>query len=216
MNLLVTAGPTREPIDPVRYLSNRSSGRMGFAIAEAAAAAGHRVLLIAGPVNLATPPGVVRRDVVTAAEMAAAVQAALPDMDAVVCCAAVADYRPAHPAPQKLKKSAATLTLTLERTTDILGSVRRPWGWSGVLVGFAAETEHLEAHARAKLEAKGCDLVVANDVSGTETGFESEDNAALLLFRDGRTEAQPRQPKTALAAVIVRHLESLAARRLTS
>ena len=213
MNVLVTAGPTREPIDPVRYLSNRSSGRMGFAIAAAAAAAGHRVLLVAGPVSLATPPGVERIDVVTAADMAAAVQASLPDMDAAVCCAAVADYRPAHPAPQKLKKSAPALTIELVRTVDILGSLRRPWGWGGLLVGFAAETEHLEDHARAKLEAKGCDLMVANDVSGTETGFESEDNAAILLFRDGRTEVQPRQPKTALAAVIVRHLETLAAGR---
>lgn len=209
MKLLVTAGPTREPIDPVRYLSNRSSGKMGFAIAAEAAAAGHRVLLVAGPVSLATPGGVERVNVTTAEEMAEAVRAALPDMEAVVCCAAVADYRPVQAAEQKIKKSEGRMTLELERTTDILGSVRQPWGWGGVLVGFAAETERLLEHARRKLEVKGCDLVVANDVSGMETGFESDENAAWLLYGDGRVEEQGRQPKSELAAVIVARVLAL-------
>lgn len=209
MQLLVTAGPTREPIDPVRFLSNRSSGKMGFAIAAAAAAAGHRVVLVAGPVSLATPVGVERVDVVTAEEMAEAVRAALPVMEAVVCCAAVADYRPVRAAEQKIKKGEGRMTLELERTTDILGSVRRPWGWGGVLVGFAAETERLLEHARRKLEVKGCDLVVANDVSGVETGFESDENAAWLLYGDGRVEEQGRQPKAELAAVIVARVLAL-------
>jgi phosphopantothenoylcysteine synthetase/decarboxylase len=182
---------------------------MGFAIAAAAAAAGHRVLLVAGPVSLATPVGVERVDVVTAEEMAEAVRAALPDMEAVVCCAAVADYRPVQVAEQKIKKGAVRMTLELERTTDILGSVRRPWGWGGVLVGFAAETERLLEHARRKLELKGCDLVVANDVSGVETGFESDENAAWLLYGDGRVEEQGRQPKSELAAVIVARVQAL-------
>lgn len=182
---------------------------MGFAIAAAAAAAGHRVLLVAGPVSLATPGGVDRVNVTTAEEMAEAVRAALPDMEAVVCCAAVADYRPVQVAEQKIKKGAGRMTLELERTTDILGSVRRPWGWGGVLVGFAAETEHLLEHARRKLELKGCDLVVANDVSGVETGFESDENAAWLLYRDGRVEEQGRQPKSELAAVIVARVLAL-------
>ena len=209
MQLLVTAGPTREPIDPVRYLSNRSSGKMGFAIAAAAAAAGHRVLLVAGPVSLATPVGVERVDVVTAEEMAEAVRRELGEADAAVFCAAVADYRPVRAAEQKIKKGEGRMTLELERTTDILGSVRRPWGWGGVLVGFAAETERLLEHARRKLEVKGCDLVVANDVSGVETGFESDDNAAWLLYRDGRVEEQGRQPKAELAAVIVARVLAL-------
>ena len=209
MQLLVTAGPTREPIDPVRFLSNRSSGKMGFAIAAAAAAAGHRVVLVAGPVSLATPVGVERVDVVTAEEMAEAVRRELGEADAAVFCAAVADYRPVRAAEQKIKKGEGRMTLELERTTDILGSVRRPWGWGGVLVGFAAETERLLEHARRKLEVKGCDLVVANDVSGVETGFESDENAAWLLYGDGRVEEQGRQPKAELAAVIVARVLAL-------
>jgi phosphopantothenoylcysteine decarboxylase/phosphopantothenate--cysteine ligase len=209
MIVLVTAGPTREPIDPVRFLSNRSSGKMGFAIAAAAATAGHSVILIAGPVCLPTPDGVQRIDVTTAAEMMQAVQAALPSADSAVFCAAVADYRPANPADRKLKKSGEALTLTLVPTADILGSVRHPWNWHGILAGFAAETDHVLANARHKLSAKGCDLIVANDVSLPDSGFESDHNTATFLFRDGSTQPLPRQRKEELAAAIVTALERL-------
>jgi phosphopantothenoylcysteine decarboxylase/phosphopantothenate--cysteine ligase len=209
MTVLVTAGPTREPIDPVRFLSNRSSGKMGFAIAAAAAAAGHRVILVAGPVCLPTPDGVQRTDVTTAAEMLAAVHSALPSADAAVFCAAVADYRPANPAARKLKKSDEALTLTLVPTEDILGSVRHPWNWHGILAGFAAETDEVLANARHKLAAKGCDLIVANDVSLPDSGFESDHNTATLLFRDGSSRTLPRQRKEALATAIVSALERL-------
>lgn len=213
MHFLITAGPTREALDPVRFLSNRSSGRMGFAIAAAAVAAGHTVTLIAGPVALSTPPGVERVDVVSAQEMYAAVQAHLPRAQAAVFSAAVADYRPAEVAAQKIKKSADCITLELERTPDILGSVRRVFAWRGVLAGFAAETEHVLEHARAKLERKGCDLMVANDVSQPGIGFDSEENAVTLLFAGGGTESLPRMSKTAVAERIVAAVEGLAAGR---
>jgi phosphopantothenoylcysteine synthetase/decarboxylase len=203
MHFLVTAGPTREALDPVRYLSNRSSGRMGFAIAAAAAAAGHSVTLIAGPVSLATPEGVERVDAISAQDMYEAVKAHLPRAQAAVFAAAVADYRPAAPAAQKIKKNSGTVTLTLERTADILGSVRSTFHWHGVLTGFAAETEHLLENARAKLVRKGCDLLVANDVSQPGTGFDSEDNAVTLLYADGRELTLPRMSKTAVAEHIV-------------
>ncbi len=202
MHFLITAGPTREALDPVRYLSNRSSGRMGFALATAAAQAGHRVTLIAGPVSLATPAGVERVDVVSAQEMYDAVRDRLPAAEAAIFSAAVADYRPAQPASQKIKKTADTLTLTLERTPDILGSVRSVFDWRGVLVGFAAETENLLTNARAKLERKGCDLIVANDVSRPGIGFDAAENEVTLLWRGGE-ETLPRMSKEALAAIIV-------------
>ena len=155
MNVLITAGPTREALDPVRYLTNRSSGRMGYALAQAAAEAGHAVRLVSGPVTLSPPLGVETIGVESAAQMADAVQAALPWADAAIFSAAVADYRPATASAEKIKKSAERLVLELEKTTDILGSTRTPWGFRGVLVGFAAE----------KLHRKGCDMLVANDVS---------------------------------------------------
>lgn len=202
MKLLVTAGPTREPIDPVRYLTNRSSGKMGYAIADAAAHAGHRVLLISGPTSLDVPAGVDFIPVETAAEMFAAVAAHLPRMDAAVFAAAVADYTPAAPAGRKIKKSGDTLSLELVKTKDILGSARDPLGFTGFLVGFAAETENVEANARLKLAAKGCDLIVANDVSRADIGFDSHENEALLVFPD-RTEPFPKAPKHDLAIRIV-------------
>ena len=203
MHFLITAGPTREALDPVRYLSNRSSGRMGFALAEAAREAGHGVTLIAGPVTLATPAGVERIDVVSAEEMYSAVRRHIGRADAAVFSAAVADYRPAAAAPQKIKKDGETLTLVLERTPDILGSVRREFGWRGHLTGFAAETENLLAHAQGKLERKGCDLLVANDVSRPDIGFDSPDNAVTLVFPDGRTEELPKAGKEVLARRII-------------
>lgn len=202
MKLLVTAGPTREPIDPVRYLTNRSSGKMGYAIADAAARAGHSVLLVSGPTSLDVPEGVDFIPVETAAEMFAAVEAYLPRMDAAVFAAAVADYTPAAPATQKIKKSGGSLSLELVKTRDILGSARSGMGFAGFLVGFAAETENVEANARLKLAAKGCDLIVANDVSRTDIGFDSHENEALLVFPD-RTELFPKAPKHDLAIRIV-------------
>ena len=203
MHILITAGPTREALDPVRYLSNRSSGRMGFALAAAAVEAGHKVTLVAGPVALATPAGVERVDVVSAQEMFEAVKSLLPAADAAIFSAAVADYRPAQPSMQKIKKSAATVTLTLERTPDILGSVRAVFGWRGYLVGFAAETEDLVRHATEKLERKGCDLIVANDVSQPGIGFDTAENAVTLLFRDGSVRDLPRMAKDDLAALLI-------------
>jgi len=202
VKLLVTSGPTREPIDPIRYLTNRSSGKMGYAVADAAAHAGHRVLLISGPTLLDVPSGVDFIPVETAAEMYDAVAAHLPRMDAAVFAAAVADYTPAAPAAQKIKKTADVLSLELVKTKDILGSAREPLGFTGFLVGFAAETENVEVNARLKLAAKGCDLIVANDVSRTDIGFDSHENEALLVFPN-RTEPFPKAPKHDLAIRIV-------------
>jgi phosphopantothenoylcysteine decarboxylase/phosphopantothenate--cysteine ligase len=181
--VLVTAGPTREPIDPVRYITNRSSGRMGFAVAAAAAEAGARVTLVAGPVRLPTPAGVERIDVESAREMHAAVLERAAGCDLFIAAAAVADYAPRDPAPRKLKKQAPRLELTLERTPDILAEVTRlvprPF-----CVGFAAETDELERNARGKLRDKGLDLIAANQV-GAGQGFDREDNALALYWADG-------------------------------
>jgi phosphopantothenoylcysteine synthetase/decarboxylase len=203
VHFLITAGPTREALDPVRYLSNRSSGRMGFALASAAVAAGHTATLVTGPVTLATPVGVERVDVTSAQEMFEAVKTLLPAAQAAIFSAAVADYRPANPAKEKIKKSEGQMTLTLERTPDILGSVRSAFGWKGFLAGFAAETENLVAYARGKLERKGCDLIVANDVSRPGIGFDSEENEVTFVFRDGSVRPIPRMTKEALAKLII-------------
>ena len=202
MKILITAGPTREPIDPVRYLTNRSSGKMGYEIAHAAAHAGHRVLLVSGPTSLDVPDGVDFIPVESAEEMYQAVANYLPKMDAAFFAAAVADYTPAEPSVQKIEKTGANLTLALVRTKDILGSARSPIGFTGFLVGFAAETENLEANARLKLEKKSCDLIVANDVSRADIGFDSHENEALLVFPD-RTEPFPKAPKHDLAMHLV-------------
>jgi phosphopantothenoylcysteine decarboxylase/phosphopantothenate--cysteine ligase len=184
--VLVTAGPTREALDPVRYLTNRSSGKMGYALAAAAARAGAEVVLVSGPVDLPAPAGVRLLRVATAAEMRAAVQAELPTTAVFVSAAAVADYRPAHPAAQKIKKHADEMTLELVRNPDILAEVAaatpRPF-----VVGFAAETEKLEEHARAKLKGKGLDMIAANKV-GADCGFDREDNALLVLWPGGRED----------------------------
>jgi phosphopantothenoylcysteine decarboxylase/phosphopantothenate--cysteine ligase len=186
VTVLVSAGPTYEDIDPVRYVGNRSSGRMGFAVAAAARDAGARVTLVAGPVALETPPGVARIDVRSAADMRAAVFAAIPDTDIFVSAAAVADYRPRQVATEKIKKSTEAVALELVANPDILAEVgaleTRPF-----LVGFAAETGDLEANARAKLERKRLDLVAANRV-GADAGFEREDNALLLLWPGGEED----------------------------
>lgn len=203
MRFLITAGPTREPLDPVRFLSNRSSGRMGYALAEAALAAGHGVILISGPVVLPPPAGADLVRVETAREMFEAVRTALGDCDVAIFCAAVADYRPVATAEHKLKKSGDRLVLELEPTEDILGSARSLLGFRGYLVGFAAETEKLVEHAQDKLVRKGCDLIVANDVARPGIGFDSDENEVILCLPGGSTRTLPRQSKKDLARELV-------------
>jgi phosphopantothenoylcysteine decarboxylase/phosphopantothenate--cysteine ligase len=195
--ILITAGPTHEPIDPVRYIANRSSGKQGFAIAAAAAEAGAEVLLIAGPVPLPTPPGVIRVDVETAVEMAAEVQEGLP-VDAAIMVAAVADWRAADTAAQKIKKdgSGQVPPLALAENPDILASVAKSPQRPPLLVGFAAETNDVIAHAQAKLVRKGCDWIVANDVSADPMGGES--NRVHIVSKDG-VDSWDRLPKQAVA-----------------
>ena len=189
--VLITAGGTREPIDPVRYLGNRSSGRMGFALAAAAAERGAEVELVAAPTELTTPQGVRRTDVVTALDMHAAVMTRRGEVDVIIKAAAVADFRPEHPAPSKLKKDRGAPSITLVPNPDILAELGADRGSAThpVLVGFAAETDAAEDHGRVKLVAKGADLLVVNDVSAADAGFEVADNRVVILdSRGGRIE----------------------------
>ena len=183
--VMVSAGPTYEDLDPVRYLGNRSSGKMGFALAAEAARRGAQVTLVAGPVTLVTPPGVRRVDVRRAEQMRDAVLADLPGQDVYIGAAAVADYMPARTASQKIKKTAGPLSLELVRTPDILAEVAAHPQRPALVVGFAAETHDVEAHARAKLAAKQLDLIAANDVSVEGIGFESDHNALTVYSADG-------------------------------
>lgn len=208
MKFLLTAGPTREPLDPVRFLSNRSSGKMGYALAEAAQRAGHEVVLISGPTALARPTGVRFIQVETAQEMMEAVKGSISDTHCAIFAAAVADYRPAKIADQKIKKSADSMHLVLERTPDILGSMRA-LGYRGVLVGFAAETENVLENARGKLERKGCDLIVANDVSQRGIGFDADDNAVTLVYAGGREDSIRKMSKRDLAEKLIGVCENL-------
>ncbi len=198
--ILITAGPTHEPIDPVRYIANRSSGRQGFAIAAAAAELGAEVTLIAGPVTLPTPAGVVRHDVESAREMLAAVEGALadrPPLDCAIMVAAVADWRAADEATQKMKKDGAALPpLSLAENPDILATVAKSAHRPRLLIGFAAETEKVVEHATAKLAKKGCDWIVANDVSGDVMGGDA--NAVHIVRKDG-VESWPTMPKDKVA-----------------
>ena len=209
MRFVVTAGPTREFIDPVRFLSNPSTGRMGFAVARAARAAGHEVTLIAGPVALKTPPGVRRVDVVSARDMLAAVRAEVADADALVMTAAVADWRPARRAARKLKKSEMSGTLHLVRNPDILKAIRGP----RVRVGFAAETGAPAAEAARKCREKGLDLVVGNDVTARGSGFGTTTNRVTFVTPDGRVQRLPLMSKLAVARRIVSFAESAAQRK---
>jgi phosphopantothenoylcysteine decarboxylase/phosphopantothenate--cysteine ligase len=210
--VVVTAGGTREPIDAVRAIVNRSSGKMGFALAAEAARRGAETVLIAGPSALATPPGVRRVDVETALEMQAAVRAELAASSVVIMAAAVADFRPAAPVAGKIKKEdlpeGAGLELQLVRTPDILAEISRERG-RRIVVGFAAESRELLAAARRKLARKGCDLMVANDVSRGDAGFESDKNAVALLTPDGDVEELPLQDKREVAARIWDRIEKL-------
>jgi phosphopantothenoylcysteine decarboxylase/phosphopantothenate--cysteine ligase len=196
--VIVTAGPTQEPLDPVRFLSNRSSGKMGYALAEAAARRGARVILVSGPVNLAPPAGVETIPVRTAAEMREQVLAHLEDAGIVVKAAAVADFHLSKVPAQKVKKTAARLSLELDPTPDILAELGRKKG-DRLLIGFAAETQNLVAEARRKLESKNCDMIVANLVGAPEVGFESEENEVTLVLRTGETLPLARAPKREVA-----------------
>ncbi len=201
-HVLVTAGGTQEPLDPVRYLGNRSSGKMGYALAQTALERGAAVTLVTAPTALHPPVGAKRVEVHTAEEMRAAVLDALPGCDILVMAAAVADFRPAEVAGQKIKKGAAGLTVRLERTPDILAEVaaeRERSGRPALVVGFAAETENLLRNARAKIESKRLDLIVANDVSSPDSGFGVDTNRVTLLDRDGLEQTLPLLPKEEVA-----------------
>ena len=201
MRFLITAGPTREPIDPVRYISNRSSGKMGYAIAEAALETGHEVILISGPVKLDPPRNAKFVVVSTSDEMFDAVHRDADSCDVCVLCAAVADYKPAKVSPVKIKKRAGNLSLELVPTRDILDSLGRQQNRPFLLVGFAAETNDIEQNAVQKLRAKHCDLMVANDA---RLGMESDENELMILFRDGEMKTISRAPKRFLARELVK------------
>ena len=203
LRVLVSAGPTYEDIDPVRFLGNRSSGKMGFAIAAEAAAMGADVTLIAGPVSLPTPAGVRRIDVRRAQEMRVAVLAEVPAQDAFIAAAAVADYMPEHTAAQKIKKTGDTLTLVLLKTPDILAEVASHAERPRCVVGFAAETGDLDRYALGKLRDKRLDMIAANDVSTPGAGFECDDNALTVFSADSRQEI-PLGSKTEVARALLR------------
>jgi len=196
--ILITAGPTQEPLDPVRYLSNRSSGKMGYALAEAAAARGARVILVSGPVMLAAPGSVELISVRTAVEMRQAVMDHVEQATMIIKAAAVADYQRTNPPQQKVKKTAARLLLELDPTPDILAEAGRKKG-DRLLVGFAAETENLIEEARRKLKSKNCDMVVANLVSQQGIGFEANENEVTLVLSTGETIPVARAPKSEIS-----------------
>jgi phosphopantothenoylcysteine decarboxylase/phosphopantothenate--cysteine ligase len=200
--MLITAGPTCEDLDPVRYLTNRSSGKMGYAVAEAAARRGAKVRLVSGPVNLETPAGVERVAVRTAEEMRHSVVDRLPESTIAIFAAAVADYRPAETQTEKMKRNREPLTIRFEPTPDILAEAAQTKG-DRLIVGFAAETEHVAENARKKLAAKNADLIVANDVTAEGAGFDHDTNIVTLFSRDGRDLALPKLGKSAVAQRIL-------------
>src|SRR6202050_1949992 len=205
--VLIPPGPTQEPLDPVRYLSNRSSGKMGYALAQAAIDRGARVILISGPVSLNPPAGADVRHVHTAAEMRDAVFANLEPATVVIKCAAVADFRPSAESKQKIKKTSARISLELDPTPDILAELGRKRG-DRLLIGFAAETQNLEEEARRKLETKNCDMVVANLVGKSDTGFESDTNEAVLALRTGEFIPLARASKREIADQILSQIHT--------
>jgi phosphopantothenoylcysteine decarboxylase/phosphopantothenate--cysteine ligase len=196
--VLITAGPTQEPLDPVRYISNRSSGKMGYALAEAAASRGARVILISGPVHIPAPRGVELISVRTAVEMREKVFANLGHASIVIKSAAVADFHLSKVPDQKVKKTAARVSLELDPTPDILAELGRKKG-DRLLIGFAAETQNLHQEARRKLESKNCDMVVGNLVGGPDLGFESDQNEVILALSTGQTISLPRASKREIA-----------------
>ncbi len=206
LRTVITAGPTREPIDPVRYVTNRSSGRMGFALATAAQQAGAEVVLVSGPVSLPTPPGVQRMDVETAEEMYDTVHERIADTDLFIACAAVSDYRPRTPSARKIKRSSSELTLELTPSLDTLASVAKLVD-GPFTVGFAAETEEVSRHARDKLTRKGLDMIAANRV-GPDCGFDQETNSLTVLWEGDEVELEQ-----ATKPILARRLIELIAKR---
>jgi len=203
--VLVTAGPTREPLDPVRFISNPSSGKMGFAVAKAAEQRGAEVVLISGPVSLPEPPGISTIKVNTAMEMADAVFQYMDKSDIIIKTAAVSDYRPADPADHKIKKGADTITLSMQKTEDILKKLGQN-KQDRILVGFAAETENLEQYAQKKLREKNLDLIVGNIVGSSSSGFQSETNKVTLFFKDGTKKSLPLMEKEEVAHAILQNI----------
>ena len=213
MNVLVTAGPTREAIDPVRFVSNRSSGKMGYALAAAARARGHAVCLVSGPVALEPPRGVEVVRVTTAADMLAAVRKRVRACDLLVMAAAVADWRPKNPARRKLKKSAGPPRIVWEPTPDVLQTLAPLKKKSQTFCGFAAETNRLALEAKRKLREKNLDAIAANDVSKKGRGFESDRNALTVFLPDGRAFACAPTTKIRCAEWLWRRLEEISARK---
>jgi phosphopantothenoylcysteine decarboxylase/phosphopantothenate--cysteine ligase len=209
LRILVSAGPTQENIDPVRYISNRSSGKMGYAVAEAARARGASVTLVSGPVALPRPAGVTVIGVESAMEMKAAMEGALGGADVVIMSAAVADYRVDRPAGDKIKKDSEEMRISLVRNDDILAGLGRARRADQVLVGFAAETKDVVAYGQEKLKRKKADLFVANDVSRADIGFSSDENEVHLLFTDGRVIRVDKAPKARIANTILDAVKEL-------
>jgi phosphopantothenoylcysteine decarboxylase/phosphopantothenate--cysteine ligase len=208
--ILLTAGPTQEDLDPVRFLTNRSSGRMGYAVAQAAAQRGAKVILISGPTALESPSGVTRIDVRTAAEMLKAAEENLPEATTAIFAAAVADYRPVEAAAQKIKKTGGEINLRLEPNPDILAIAAAKKGHR-LIVGFAAETDNVAGNARKKLQAKNADLIVANDVTAEGAGFDVDTNVVTLFARDGRDLPLPKMSKREVAHRILDEVLRLSA-----
>jgi len=207
--VLVTAGPTRETIDPVRFISNHSSGKMGVALAAAAWRRGANVELVAGPLAVATPAGVTVHAVTTTADMATTVERLLPEVDVLVMAAAPSDFRPSVPAPSKIKKTASPDAITLSPTPDILKSTKAARRDGAVVVGFALETDDAVASGRRKLGEKSLDMIVVNDATEAGAGFGVDTNRVTLLMRDGREEALPLMPKSDVADAILDRVEQL-------
>lgn len=203
MKFVVTAGPTREPLDPVRYLSNRSSGKMGYAIAAAARETKHEVILISGPVALPPPSGAEVVRVTTGEEMFAAAAAAFAHCDVFVMCAAVCDYKPVRYTAQKMKKEREPFSLALEPTRDILASLTSS-AHDCFVVGFAAETQELRENAKRKLKEKNCDLIVANDVARGDIGMDADENEVAIFFRNGDEKKLPRGKKIELGRALLK------------
>lgn len=205
--ILITAGPTREKLDAVRFLSNRSTGKMGYALAEAARDAGYEVTLVSGPVSLAPVSGVTMVMVESAADMAEAVKSRAPEMNIIIMAAAVADYRPAQVHQGKMKKLPGNLTLELERTEDILASLGQMKPEGQILVGFAAETDDLLLNAAGKLQRKNLDWIAANDVSRSDRGFGTSTNAVTMICKDGRRLDLPLADKKDIARAILQTVD---------
>jgi phosphopantothenoylcysteine decarboxylase / phosphopantothenate---cysteine ligase len=214
VRFVVTAGPTRESIDPVRFISNRSSGKMGYAIAEAAIAAGHSVTLISGPASVTPPEGAQFISITTSDELHDEVHRAVRECDVLVMCAAVSDYKPAKVGPRKMKKRKTPFALELIPTRDILASVSKG-NREFLVVGFAAETHDLEMSAQKKLREKNCDLIVANDVSKMDSGMESDEIAVTIFCRNGESKTISRRSKKNIARDLVKIISKMSEKCLT-